>query len=599
MFRSIKFFRGKALRYAILAIIFITLSAVANVVQPLFLMVITKCVEVINTKQAIEYITPENVWLVYWLAIGLMAITAVIGLGLGFISYFWASKSSLYFVQNVRIACYDKILTYSFKEFDKVSTGSIITRIVTDTGKMQQAWQLVISAFLQCVVMMIGGSIISFVIQPIMGTVVLGMFAIMVMVSGTIVLKVMPMFSLFEKAIDKSNETLRENTLGTRVIKSFNLENTKIEEYATVNKNYRRISYRSQRWVLPLLSIIQFGLNAGIVGIMTIGGIMIKNMVDIDPEKAIDFSTNIYGLVQTLVMVLSSAVGAVGVIVNSVRALPSFQRCNELVDINSSIKEVKKPKNINEKYDIEFNNVSFKYADEAKAYVLKNINFSLKEGETLGIIGPTGSGKSTLINLIPRLYDVNEGTVKIGGVDVKELKIDDIRDKIRVALQELILFSGDIQYNLRYGKRDASIEEMKQACEQSCAWDFISLLPKRLEAPVEQRGRNFSGGQKQRICLARAIIAKPKILILDDVTCALDMITEKRVQNNLKQSMPHTTKIIVSQRVSSIVNADKIIVLDKGMINGIGTHDELIKSNMIYREIVESQMNRAGLDDYE
>ncbi|MCF0125149.1 MAG: ABC transporter ATP-binding protein [Clostridia bacterium] len=220
---------------------------------------------------------------------------------------------------------------------------------------------------------------------------------------------------------------------------------------------------------MPLLSIIQFGLNAGIVGIMTIGGIMIKNMVDIDPEKAIDFSTNIYGLVQTLVMVLSSAVGAVGVIVNSVRALPSFQRCNELVDINSSIKEVKKPKNINEKYDIEFNNVSFKYADEAKAYVLKNINFSLKEGETLGIIGPTGSGKSTLINLIPRLYDVNEGTVKIGGVDVKELKIDDIRDKIRVALQELILFSGDIQYNLRYGKRDASIEEMKQACEQSCA----------------------------------------------------------------------------------------------------------------------------------
>ena len=598
MFRSLKFFRGKALSAAILSIVFIFLSAIANIGQPIFLMVITGCVTVVQeggtqAPLVIFVIDAGNCWQIFWAAVAGMAISAFIALGFGLLSYYWSAKSSLHAVMNLRNACYQKILTYSFKELDKISTASIITRLATDMQKIQQALQMIISMFLQCVVMMIGGCVVAFVIMPIMGAIVLGLFALMVIVSGTIGVKVMPMVNLFERATDASSEMMRENALGVRVIKSFNLEERKLDEYTFINKGFRRIAYRSQKWLLPLLSIIQFGLNAGIIGIMIVGGVTIKD----NPEAAEGFSSTIYGLVQTLIMVLTSSVGAISVVVNVVRALPSFKRCNEILDINSSIVNAANPRSLKERYDIEFENVCFKYSENAANYVLKNINLKIKEGETLGVIGATGSGKTSLINLIPRLYDVNEGKVKIGGIDVKQLKIDDLRQKIKVALQELILFAGDIQYNLRYGKTNASMEEMVEACEQSCAWEFINELPKRLESPVDQRGRNFSGGQKQRLCLARAIIGKPKILILDDVTCALDMITEKKVQQNLKKSMPMTTKIIVSQRVSSIINADKIIVLDKGMINGIGTHKELVKTNMIYRGIVESQMNTEGLKD--
>ena len=595
MFRSLKFFRGKALKYAILSIVFILLSAVANVVQPIFLMIITNCVEVIQYKENQSIlglvVTTSNAWGVFWTSVGGMGLAAVIGLAFGLLSYYWSAKGSLHAVKNLRNACYSKILTYSFKELDKISTASIITRLATDAQKIQMALQMIISTFLQSLIMMIGGCIIAFTTNAIMGAIVVGLFALMCITCGIVGMKVMPMFSLFERTIDDSSEVMRENALGVRVIKSFNLEERKLEEYAFINKGFRRIAYRAQKWMLPLMSIIMFALNFGIVGIMTVGGVMLKN----NPSDT-KIGSEIYGLVQVLVMVLTSAVGAVMVVVNIVRTIPSFKRCNEILDINSTIVDSKNPKNIKEKYEIEFKNVNFKYTSKAENYVLKDISFKVKEGETLGIIGATGSGKTSLINLIPRLYDVSEGSVTIGGVDVKDLKIDDLRKKIKVALQELILFAGDIQYNLKYGKSNATIDEMKHACEQACAWEFVSTLPKKLEAPVEQRGRNFSGGQKQRLCLARAIIGKPKILILDDVTCALDMLTEKKVQRNLKQSLPKTTKIIVSQRVSSIINADKIIVLDKGMINGMGTHDQLVKSNEIYREIVESQMNTKGLE---
>ena len=595
MFRSLKFFRGKALKYAILSIVFIILSAIANVVQPVFLMIITSCVGVVqdggsSTIMGIS-ITASNAWTIFWVSVGLMGFAAIIGLGFGMLSYYWSAKGSLHAVKNIRTACYHKILTYSFKELDKISTASIITRLATDAQKIQMSFQMLISTFLQSIIMMVGGCIIAFVTRIEMGAIVIAIFALMVLTTGIIGSKAMPMFTLFQRTIDSSSETMRENALGVRVIKSFNLEEKKLEEYEFINKGFRRIAYRAQKWILPLMSVIIFSLNAGIIAIMTVGGILLKN----NPNDT-NIGDQIYGLVQTLVMVLSSSVGAVMVVVTVIRTIPSFRRCNEILDINSSITDSKNPKNIRDRYEIEFKNVNFKYSETAENYVLKNLNFKIKEGETLGIIGPTGSGKTSLINLIPRLYDVTEGQVTIGGVNVKDLKIDELRSKIKVALQELILFAGDIQYNIKYGKSNATIEEMKDACEQACAWEFVSSLPKKLEAPVEQRGRNFSGGQKQRLCLARAIVGKPKILILDDVTCALDMITEKRVQQNLNKSLPKTTKIIVSQRISSIINADKIIVLDKGTINGIGTHKQLVKTNDIYREIVESQMNTTGME---
>lgn len=322
---------------------------------------------------------------------------------------------------------------------------------------------------------------------------------------------------------------------------------------------------------------------------MVTGGLILKS------GNSPQLASQIYGAVQVMVMVLSSSIMACMVIANVIRTEPSFRRINEIIHTNSSIVSPKNPNKFNH-YDIKFDHVNFKYTADSKEYVLKDINLEIKEGETLGIIGGTGSGKSTLINLIPRLYDVTKGKVTIGDIDVRNLSVNDLRTNIHFAIQEQTLFAGDIKYNLRYGLTNATNEQMVDACKQACAWEFVSQLPRRLEAPVEQRGRNFSGGQKQRLCLARAIIGKPKILILDDTTSALDLLTEKTVQTNLANSLPDTTKIIVSQRISSIMHADHILVLKNGTIDGYGSHNELIKSNSLYHDIAQTQLKQTMVE---
>ena len=264
--------------------------------------------------------------------------------------------------------------------------------------------------------------------------------------------------------------------------------------------------------------------------------------------------------------------------------------------VEPAIKNAKKPVDFNkENFDIVFKNVNFAYEGKTDKRIIKKIDLVIKSGETIGIIGPTGSGKSTLVNLIPRLYDISDGKLTIGGVDIKNIDIHQLRENIGISLQEQVLFAGNIAYNLRYGKKDATEEEMLEACQLSCAWEFISRYENKFKTAVEQRGKNFSGGQKQRICLARTLIRKPRILILDDTTSALDVITEKKVQKNIADFLPKSTKIIVSQRISSIINADRIVVLDKGAISGIGTHDELLKNNQLYNSIAKLQI--AGAEE--
>ena len=288
---------------------------------------------------------------------------------------------------------------------------------------------------------------------------------------------------------------------------------------------------------------------------------------------------------------LASFIMFVIAIATVIRSKPSAERISSLMEITPSIINSKRPLKFNtKKYDIEFKNVSYKYAKDSQAEIIKNINLKIKSGETIGIIGPTGSGKSTLVDLIPRLYDPTQGAIYIGGLNIKDINLHELREYIGISLQDQILFSGDIAYNLRYGKNDATEEEMKKACELSCAWEFISKYDKLFASPVEQRGRNFSGGQRQRVCLARTLIRKPKILILDDTTSALDAITEKKVQKNIDNYLPDSTKIIVSQRVSSIMNADRIIVLEQGKICGIGTHNQLLRSNDVYKQIAKLQL---------
>lgn len=589
MLKLFKYFRGKSLKLMITSIIFMVLSSLFNLLQPILLMAIVTATEVIQSGVSesifgIITVTPENVWTIYWVICGLMGIAAILCLAFGFLSYYTAAKSSLLAVQNIRNAAYNQILTYSFAELDKIPTASLITRITNDAQRLQQAFQMLISIFFQAIVMLVGGSIVAFITNPQMGAVILVIIALTILIIICLGYKAMPMFRENQFVVDACSSMMRENILGVRVIKSFCLQDQQMKEYDYRNKELRTISYRSQMWLMPIIVLVQFALNLGIILLILVGGIIIKSKGDYS------LSSQIYGTIQIMIMVLSSSVMAVMVISTAVRTEASAQRILEIINTKSSIINPANGKNITNKYDIEFKNVNFKYTSENSNYVISNINFTLKEGQTMGIIGGTGSGKSTLINLIPRLYDVNTGSIKIGGMDVRDINIKSLRENIKIAIQEQILFAGDIKYNLLYGKDNASALEMIEACKNACAWEFIEQLPRKLEYPVEQRGRNFSGGQKQRLCLARAIIGSPKILILDDTTSALDLLTEKKVQENIAKSLPKTTKIIVSQRISSIRNADKIIVLKDGHINGIGTHEYLMKNNHLYHEIADSQL---------
>ena len=333
--------------------------------------------------------------------------------------------------------------------------------------------------------------------------------------------------------------------------------------------------------------IIQFSLNIGIVLLLLLGGQIILK------AHNLQIVTFIYGVVQIMIMVLSSSVMGIMVLALTIRTVASAKRINEIFDTECSITDCEKPINFNSSnYDIEFKNVTFSYTNKgANEYALSNINLKIKTGETIGIIGPTGSGKTTLINLISRLYDVTSGEVTINNVNVKKIALSELRKNISVALQEQIIFSGDIAYNLKYGKFDATDKEMIEACKYSCAWDFINKLPNKLYSRVEQRGKNFSGGQKQRICLARSLIKNPKILIFDDSTSALDLLTEKKFQSNLDKFFKNITKIIVSQKISSVKNANKIIVMDNGKIIESGSHSSLMKASGFYSMIAKSQLS--------
>ena len=413
---------------------------------------------------------------------------------------------------------------------------------------------------------------------------------LMILIVGLIARVVIPLFSRVQSAIDETSSVIRENVLGVRVVKSFNLQKVQYKKFSSSNDKLKSLNFRSNAWVGSIFAIIEFLIFTGITIVLLVAGYLISiGSTNIQPA-------NIYAVVQTMIILLISFIMLMFAISFIIRARPSVNRIRELLVVEPAIKNIEKPVDFNkENFDIVFKNVNFTYGGKTDKRIIKKIDLVIKSGETIGIIGPTGSGKSTLVNLIPRLYDISDGKLTIGGVDIKNIDIHQLRENIGISLQEQVLFAGNIAYNLRYGKKDATEEEMLEACQLSCAWEFISRYENKFKTAVEQRGKNFSGGQKQRICLARTLIRKPRILILDDTTSALDVITEKKVEKNIADFLPKSTKIIVSQRISSIINADRIVVLDKGAISGIGTHDELLKNNQLYSSIAKLQI--AGAEE--
>ena len=598
MIKLFKYFRGKSLVLLISSVVLIGLSSLFQIIQPMFLDWCINIVAGINsgaTEIVIKFIFNfpipiAQAWFAYWMVLVGMFSAAILSFGFGMFGYYICAKSSLLCTMNLRNAVYTKVLTYSFQNFNVISPASLITRLTNDAQKIQQALQMIFSTLIQMPIMLIGAAILIFTANVYFGVVGIAFMVLMILIVGLIARVVIPLFSRVQSAIDETSSVIRENVLGVRVVKSFNLQKVQHKKFSSSNDKLKSLNFRSNAWVGSIFAIVDFLIFTGIAIVLLVAGYLISiGWTQIQPA-------NVYAVVQTMVMLLTSFIMLMFAISFIIRARPSVNRIRELLVVEPAIKNAEKPVDFNkENFDIVFKNVNFAYEGKTDKRIIKKIDLVIKSGETIGIIGPTGSGKSTLVNLIPRLYDISDGKLTIGGVDIKNIDIHQLRENIGISLQEQVLFAGNIAYNLRYGKKDATEEEMLEACQLSCAWEFISRYENKFKTAVEQRGKNFSGGQKQRICLARTLIRKPRILILDDTTSALDVITEKKVQKNIADFLPKSTKIIVSQRISSIINADRIVVLDKGAISGIGTHDELLKNNQLYNSIAKLQI--AGAEE--
>ena len=520
---------------------------------------------------------------------GVVVILALLSLLFGAIAGITSAKASCGFAKNLRHDLYYAVQDFSFENIDKFSTSSLVTRLTTDVNNVQNAFMMIIRMAIRSPFMFIfaivaafitGGSLawIFVIVIPILGFAVFG-----------IAMKAMPMFRKVFKKYDNLNASVQENIKGMRVVKSFVREDYEKEKFGRASGDVCRDFTKVDRLLAFNGPVMQLCLNIVMVFILSIG----SRKVVATGGAALNVA-HLSALLTYGFMILSSLMMVSMVFVMITMSIESARRITEVLNEKSTI--VSKNDAITEIKDgsIEFTDVSFKYSKTASRYALFDIDLKIESGETVGIIGGTGSSKSTLVQLISRLYDVSEGSVKVGGIDVRDYDVEALRNNVAVVLQKNVLFSGTIKDNLRWGNKDATDEEMAHACHLACADEFIDRFPDGYDTYIEQGGANVSGGQKQRLCIARALLKKPKILILDDSTSAVDTKTDAFIRKSMKEFIPETTKLIIAQRISSVKDADKIIVLDGGKIAAMGTHDELLETNEVYRETYLSQNNMGG-----
>ncbi|MDE7093666.1 MAG: ABC transporter ATP-binding protein/permease, partial [Oscillospiraceae bacterium] len=502
---------------------------------------------------------------------------------------FTASKASTGLSKNLRHDMFEKIQTYAFENIDKFSSSSLVTRMTTDITNLQMAFMMIIRMGLRSPLMFVFSVVMAF----IMGGKLAMAFVIVipVLVIGLFLVSkyAMPAFRSVFKKYDRLNESIEENVRAMRVVKGFSREEHEKKKFGISADDICKDFTKAERIVALNTPLMQICLYFDMVFILFVGSKMaiIDHAVDIGQISAMIT----YG-VQILMALMFLSVIYVMVTMSA----ESAKRIYEVLVEEPSLQNPEQALKIVTDGDIDFENVNFKYSAQAKKYALANINLHIASGQTVGIIGGTGSSKSTLVQLIPRLYDVTEGSVKIGGVDVRNYDIDILRNAVAMVLQKNVLFSGTIKENLRWGNPNATDEEIIEACQLAQADEFVQTFPDKYDTYIEQGGTNVSGGQKQRLCIARALLKKPKILILDDSTSAVDTKTDAFIRQGFKNFIPETTKIIIAQRISSVQDADMIIVLDNGSISAIGTHEELLKSSHIYREVYEQQTNGGDED---
>lgn len=573
MLRLLSYLKGSAKICAILAPIFMLLEVAMDLMQP------TLLANIINIGVA-------NGDLGYVLKTGAFMLgTVILGLIGGAGCSILAAIAAMHLGEKIREGVFGKIQTLSFLELDHFKTPSLITRVTNDITQIQQMVLLGLKIAVRAPLTCIGGIIMAYLLSPQLSIVFVIVIPIIIVIVCIISYYSFPMFRKMQEKIDYVNNVMRENLLGIRVIKAFTMESKRRSKFKTANEDLMQTSIRAQNITMVLMPVVMFLVNISVIAVLWYGGTL--------ANKGSLETGNIMAFVNYLVQIMSSVMMVIMIVINFSRAKASADRVCEVLDAQSSIVEVDHTEKV-EDWSVEFKDVSFRYFEHSEC-VLENISFKAESGQKIGIIGGTGSGKSSLVGLIPRLYDVTQGQILIGGKDVKNLAIKDLRDHIGVVLQESILFSGTIEDNIRFGKKDASLEEVESAAKTAQAYEFIINKPNQYEDQVEQRGKNLSGGQKQRLSITRTLIKNPRILILDDSSSALDMATESKLQKAIKERMEQTTFFMIAQRISAIMDSDKIIVLDEGRISGIGTHDELIRDNEIYRSIAISQLGEEAL----
>ena len=570
LLKSVREFKKDAL----LTPFFVVLEVVMEVVIP--------AVMALLIDRGIDAHNMGEIWKYGLILIVCAALALIFGAAAGT----YAARASTGFARNLRHDMYYAVQDYSFSNIDKFSTGSIVTRLTTDVTNVQNSFQMCTRIAVRCPVMLIFALVMAFQINSELALVFLGVLPILAIGLGLLMKFVGPVFERVFKTYDRMNTVVQENVRGIRVVKAYVREDYETEKFKGVSGLLYKQFSKAQKTMAGVAPLMQFCMYACMLLISWFGARLI-----VGGSMTTGELTSLFSYAMQILMSLMM-VAMVFVMITMSKA--SAERIVEILEEQPDLHNPEKPVTEVKSGDIRFENVNFSYKGDEHKLALQNVNLDIKAGQTIGILGGTGAAKSTLVQLIPRLYDVTTGSVKVGGVDVRAYDIEALREQVAMVLQKNVLFSGTIKENLRWGNENASDEELQRVCKLAQADEFIQQMPKKYDTYIEQGGTNVSGGQKQRLCIARALLKKPKVLILDDSTSAVDTKTDALIRKAFAEEIPGTTKLIIAQRVSSVQDADQIIILDGGAVQAVGTHEELLAGNPIYQEIYNQQTRKGG-----